>query len=61
MSNTVDMSAFDQLVEDLKEDIAKFNDKGNKSAGTRARKSLMEISKVCKTLRSDIQDIKNAA
>lgn len=34
---------------------------GNKSAGTRARKALMEISKICKTRRSEIQEVKNAA
>lgn len=32
---------------------------GNKSAGTRARKSLSEITKVCKELRKHIQDVKN--
>lgn len=36
-------------------------EKGNKSAGTRARKALMEISKFCKTRRSEIQEVKNAA
>ena len=36
----------------------KFNN-GNKSAGTRARKALSEIAKLCKTRRSEIQDIKN--
>lgn len=34
-------------------------DNGNKSAGTRARKALSEIAKLCKTRRSEIQDIKN--
>ena len=32
---------------------------GNKSAGTRARKALSEIAKLCKTRRAEIQDIKN--
>jgi len=36
-------------------------EKGNKSAGTRARKALMEISKLCKSRRSEIQEVKNAA
>ena len=36
-------------------------EKGNKSAGTRARKALMEISRFCKTRRSEIQDSKNAS
>lgn len=32
---------------------------GNKSAGTRARKALAEISKLCKERRVEIQNIKN--
>jgi len=32
---------------------------GNKSAGTRARKALAEISKLCKERRAEIQEIKN--
>lgn len=38
------------------------NDKfeqGNKAAGTRARKALAEISKLCKERRKEIQDSKN--
>lgn len=34
-------------------------EKGNKSAGTRARKALAEITKACKERRKEIQDIKN--
>lgn len=33
---------------------------GNKSAGTRARKALAEISKLCKERRAEIQASKNA-
>lgn len=33
--------------------------KGNKLAGTRARKALTEIGKVVKIRRKEIQDIKN--
>lgn len=39
----------------------KFEDKGNKAAGTRARKALNEIAKMCKTRRKEIQDKKNVA
>lgn len=35
-------------------------DSGNKSAGTRARKALAEISKFCKERRKEIQESKNA-
>ena len=33
---------------------------GNKSAGTRARKALSEISKLCKERRKEIQNTKNS-
>ena len=33
---------------------------GNKSAGTRARKSLSEISKLCKERRKELQELKNS-
>ena len=36
-----------------------FSAKGNKSAGTRARKALMEITKLAKDIRKEIQDKKN--
>jgi len=36
-----------------------FLEKGNKAAATRARKSLLEISKLCKDIRKQIQEIKN--
>lgn len=39
----------------------KFVASGNKAAGTRARKALMEISKLCKTRRAEIQEAKNNA
>lgn len=42
-------------------DVDSFLSKGNKSAATRARKSLLEISKLCKEVRKQIQDIKNAS
>lgn len=39
---------------------AKFEEKGNKAAGTRARKALAEISKVIKERRKEIQDTKTS-
>jgi hypothetical protein len=33
---------------------------GNKAAGTRARKALAEIAKLCKDRRAEIQSVKNA-
>lgn len=37
---------------------AKFEEKGNKAAGTRARKALAEMSKMIKERRKEIQDSK---
>jgi len=34
---------------------------GNKAAGTRARKALAEIAKLCKERRAEIQSVKNGA
>lgn len=38
----------------------KFEDKGNRAAGTRARKALNEVSKLCKGRRKEIQESKNS-
>ena len=38
----------------------KFVNKGVKAAGTRARKALAELGKLCKARRIEIQDAKNA-
>jgi|TARA_B100000941_G_scaffold290912_1_gene275879 hypothetical protein len=46
------------LIEQYKFENEKFISKQNKSAGIRARKILMEISKLCKNRRSEIQDEK---
>ncbi len=35
-------------------DDAKFTEKGNKAAGTRARKALLELGKLAKTRRAEI-------
>lgn len=35
-------------------------EQGNKTAGTRARKALAEIAKMCKERRAEIQAIKNS-
>lgn len=43
----------------FQEEIEKFNEKGINAAGTRARKALLEIAKLTKVIRKDIQDKKN--
>jgi hypothetical protein len=45
----------------FQEEIEKFNEKGINAAGTRARKALLEIAKLTKLIRKDIQDKKNEA
>lgn len=48
------------LVADLEGDMVKFYDKGNKTAGTRARKKLQDIKKLSQEIRLEIQDFKNS-
>ena len=39
-------------------DDAKFTEKGNKAAGTRARKALLELGKLAKARRAEISEAK---
>jgi len=43
----------------FQEEIEKFNEKGVGAAGTRARKALLEIAKLTKDIRKQIQEKKN--
>lgn len=57
------MDKYDELksmVESLGLDIQKFADKGNKAAGTRARKTLQDVKKLSQEIRLAIQDMKKA-
>lgn len=47
------------LVDSLEEDMEKFYSKGNKTAGTRARKTLQEMKKLAQEIRIEIQEKKN--
>jgi len=47
-------------VQTFNENFSKFSNDGVKAAGTRARKALAEISKLCKEIRKQIQEQKNA-
>ena len=47
-------------IENLKVEMEKF-ERGNKSAGTRARKALQNIKKICQEIRIQIQDVKVAS
>lgn len=53
-------SEFTKLVENMETDFEKFYDKGVGSAGTRVRKSLQELAALCKEVRKDVTDTKNA-
>ena len=55
--NTKDL--FEQHCAVVASEMEKF-EAGNKTAGTRARKALSEIGKLCKVLRQEIQDAKNS-
>lgn len=46
------------LFETYVKENEKFTDKGNKAAGTRARKALSELTKIAKERRKEIQDSK---
>jgi hypothetical protein len=48
------------LISELEPEMTKFYEKGNKAAGTRARKQLQEIKKVSQEIRLEIQDWKNS-
>jgi hypothetical protein len=46
------------MVANFEEDYGKFQEKGNKTAGTRARKSLQEIRNFAKDVRMEISETK---
>ena len=57
------MSRYDEmndLMDQLQPDISKFYNKGNKAAGTRARKTLQAMKKKAQDIRMEIQDWKNS-
>lgn len=56
------MSRFNDIkgvVDGFENDMTKFYEKGNKAAGTRARKGLQALRKLAQEVRLEIQDIKN--
>lgn len=56
------MSRFDEIkgiISGIEDDMVKFYEKGNKAAGTRARKGLQNLKKLSQEIRLEIQDIKN--
>ena len=56
MSATTDQIA--EAFADWQAEDAKFTEKGNKAAGTRARKALLELGKLTKVRRGEISEAK---
>jgi hypothetical protein len=48
-------------VQGFQKDFQKFYEKGNKSAGTRVRKSMNELKKKAQEIRKEVQEIKGKA
>jgi len=46
------------LVSEFEADFTKFSEKGNKAAGTRARKALQDIRNLAKDIRNEISEAK---
>jgi hypothetical protein len=58
------MSRFQELkdlVGTFEKDFIKFYDKGNKSAGTRVRKSMNDLKRKAQEIRKEVQEIKAQA
>ena len=51
-------SEIKNLVDELEVDMEKFYSKNNKTAGTRARKTLQDLKKLAQDIRIDIQNKK---
>ena len=51
---------FTAIVEAMEGDFEKFYDKEVGAAGTRVRKHLQELAKLCKDVRNDVTAVKNA-
>ena len=54
------VSELQGLVDSVSAEMEKFYDKGNKAAGTRARKGLQDLKKLAQDIRLEIQNQKNA-
>ena len=55
------MDKYQQLVDfvqSLEVDFHKFYEKGQAAAGTRVRKGLSELRKMCQDVRKDVQEVK---
>jgi len=48
------------LLNEVEDDIKKFDEKGNKAAGTRVRKTMQDLKKLAQEIRVEVQERKNA-
>jgi hypothetical protein len=58
------MSRYSELVDlvhSFEKDFIKFYDKGNKSAGTRVRKSMNDLKRKAQEIRKEVQEVKAQA
>ncbi len=56
------MDKYQQLIDfaqGLETDFHKFYEKGQAAAGTRVRKGLSELRKLCQDVRKNVQDVKS--
>jgi len=51
---------FTKIMEAMENDFEKFYDKEVGAAGTRVRKHLQDLAKLCKEVRNDVTAVKNA-
>ena len=49
-----------ELVEATREDAAKFDEKGNKAAGTRVRKAMQSVKAIAQDTRTHVSAVNNA-
>lgn len=52
-------SEIKKMVDEMEGDFQKFFEKGNKAAGTRVRKGLMDLRNRAQEIRKAVQDAKN--
>lgn len=52
------VTSLNNLLSNAVADAAKF-DAGNDAAGRRLRKACMEVGRACKSIRADVQEVRN--
>jgi len=54
------ITQLEQTVEDIRTDAAKFDEKGNKAAGTRVRKAMQAIKGLAQDVRVAVSEANNS-